>query len=350
MKAVQVVEPGEIAIIQKEKPKITRENEVLIKVKMVGICGSDMHIYHGTNPLATLPRIIGHEITGEIEEVGENIRNLSIGDKVVIEPIVTCGQCYACRSGRKNVCNELEVYGVHRDGGMQEYLVVPEHLVHKVNQTMDWIESVLVEPFTIGAQANWRGNVQDRDVVLIIGAGPIGICCLKVAKSKGATCIISDLSKDRLDYARLCGADFTIDASTTNLKEEVMRMTNNEGANVVIDAVCIPQTFEDAIEVSSVAGRIVTLGFDIRSSKISQLPITKKELTINGSRLQTNQFPEVIKLFNKKLIQTDGMVTQQFPLEEIDQAIALIENHPNQVRKVVISLNNVKDSDLFQER
>lgn len=184
-----------------------------------------------------------------------------------------------------------------------------------------------------------------KDVVLIIGAGPIGLCCLKVAKSKGATCIISDLSKERLDYAKFCGADFILDASSTNLKEEVMRITNNEGANVVIDAVCIPQTFEDAIIVSSVAGRVVTLGFDVRTSKISQLQITKKELTINGSRLQTNQFPEVIKWLNEKIIQTDGMVTQQFPLEEIDQAIALIENHPNQVRKVVITLNNTSKKE-----
>ncbi|MFC0471355.1 zinc-binding alcohol dehydrogenase family protein [Halalkalibacter kiskunsagensis] len=337
MKAVQVTRPGEISIIEKEKPIITKENEVLVKVKMVGICGSDMHIYHGTNPLATLPRIIGHEITGEVEKVGKNITHLSIGDKVVIEPIETCGQCYACRNGRRNVCKQLEVYGVHRDGGMQEYLVVTGNLVHKVDQNLDWKEAVLVEPFTIGAQANLRGNVKDGDIVLVMGAGPIGLCCLKVAKANGATCIISDLNEERLVFAKKWGADFTINASNKNVKEEVKRITNNEGANVIIDAVCIPKTFEDAVEVASVAGRVVTLGFDQRASNVSQLPITKKELTINGSRLQTDQFPKVIKLFNEQILQTEGMVTQQFSLDEIEKAVSYIENHPEEVRKVVIT-------------
>ncbi|MCM3412723.1 zinc-binding alcohol dehydrogenase family protein [Metabacillus litoralis] len=339
MKAVQVTGPHQLQIIEKEKPVITDGHEVLVKVKMVGICGSDMHIYHGTNPLATLPRIIGHEVTGEVEAVGQDVTNLAIGDKVVIEPIETCGHCYACRSGRRNVCAELEVFGVHRDGGMQEYLVMPEKLVHKVDSALDWTESVLVEPFTIGAQANWRGDVRNGDVVLVMGAGPIGLCCLKVAKTKGATVIISDLSDDRLEFAKAWGADYTINAWNSNVNEEVMAITKNEGANVVIDAVCIPKTFEDAIEVASVAGRVVVLGFDTKTSNIPQLPITKKEVTIVGSRLQTDQFPEIINLFNNKIIETKGMVTQQFPLEQIKEAISLIENDPNEVRKVVLSFD-----------
>lgn len=336
MKAVQVVSPGNMQMIEKEKPMIEHDHEVLIKVKMVGICGSDMHIYHGTNPLATLPRIIGHEVTGEIVEVGKGVTGLQVGDKVVIEPIETCGKCYACRLGRRNVCRELEVYGVHRDGGMQEYIVMPEHLVHKVSPDLDWAEAVLVEPFTIGAQANWRGNVQKGDTVFIMGAGPIGLCCLKIAKLKGATCIISDLSDERLSFAKSWGADYILNASCVNVREEIMKITNGEGANVVIDAVCIPQTFADAVEIASVAGRVVTLGFDSHFSQIPQLSITKKELTILGSRLQTNQFPEVIKLFNEGTLKTDGMVTQRFTIDEVKDVFSFIEKEPNQVRKAVI--------------
>ncbi|KPL58350.1 zinc-binding alcohol dehydrogenase family protein [Rossellomorea vietnamensis] len=337
MKAVQVTGPHQLNIVEKDKPVITAKEEVLIKVKMVGICGSDIHIYHGTNPLATLPRVIGHEVTGEVEAVGEGVDGLSVGDKVVIEPIESCGHCYACRTGRGNVCSNLEVYGVHRDGGMQEYMVMPQKLVHKVNDELDWKESVLVEPFTIGAQANWRGDVRSGDTVFIMGAGPIGLCCLKVAKTKGATVIISDLNENRLGFAKDWGADYTIDASRTNVAEEVMDITKQEGANVVIDAVCLPQTFEQAIEVASAAGRVVVLGFDERPSQIKQLPITKKEVTITGSRLQTDQFPGVIEMFNDKTLDTDGMVTHVFPLEHIHEAIQLIETSPQEVRKVVIS-------------
>lgn len=340
MKAVQVIGPSKLQIIEKEKPVITQENEVLIRVRMVGICGSDMHIYHGTNPLATLPRVIGHEVTGEIVEVGSAVTTLSLGDRVVTEPISTCGECYACRSGRQNVCSKLEVYGVHRDGGMQEYVVMPEKLVHKVDPTLAWEESVLVEPMTIGAQANWRGDVREGDTVLVMGAGPIGLCCLKVAKLKGATCIITDLSDERLAFAKSWGADYTINVTQKNVREEVLRLTEGEGANVVIDAVCIPQTVEDAIEVASVAGRVVLLGFDTRTSNIPQLPITKKELTICGSRLQTNQFPEIVGYMNNRQLKTEGMVTHHYRLEDIEEAISFIEKNPNEVRKVVLTLQD----------
>ncbi|RBP00837.1 zinc-binding alcohol dehydrogenase family protein [Rossellomorea aquimaris] len=337
MKAVQVTGPHQLSIVEREKPVITHEQDVLIKVKMVGICGSDIHIYHGTNPLATLPRVIGHEVTGVVEAVGDEVDTLSVGDKVVLEPIESCGQCYACRSGRGNVCSNLEVYGVHRDGGMQEYMVIPQKLVHKVDEELGYKESVLVEPFTIGAQANWRGDVRGGDTVFIMGAGPIGLCCLKVAKTKGATVIISDLNESRLAFAKEWGADHTIDASNVNVIDEVMKMTKQEGANVVIDAVCIPQTFEQAIEAASAAGRVVVLGFDERPSQITQLPITKKEVTITGSRLQTNQFPIIIEMFNDRTIDTRGMVTQEFPVDRIEEAIRLIETSPEDVRKVVIS-------------
>ncbi|MGO4890444.1 zinc-binding alcohol dehydrogenase family protein [Anaerobacillus sp. MEB173] len=337
MKAVQVIGAKKLEIIEKEKPSISKGNEVLVKVKMVGICGSDIHIYHGTNPLATLPRVIGHEVTGEVIEVGEDVKNVVVGDKVVVEPIESCGSCYACQSGRRNVCSNLEVYGVHKDGGMQEYLVMPENIVHKVNDSLDWKEAVLVEPFTIGAQANWRGDVREGDMVLIMGAGPIGLCCLKIAKAKGAKCIITDLSQERLDFAKTWGADYIVNVSEKDVKDAVFEITEGEGANVVIDAVCIQKTFEDAVEVVSPAGRVVVLGFDTRPSQISQLPITKKEVTIVGSRLQTNQFPEVIKLLNDKSINIEEMVTHEFKLEDIQKAIDFIEKSPNEIRKVVIS-------------
>jgi 2-desacetyl-2-hydroxyethyl bacteriochlorophyllide A dehydrogenase len=338
MIAVQVVKPGEIKIIEKEKPQIRHGNEVLMKVKMVGICGSDMHIYHGTSPVATYPRIIGHEVTGEIVETGANVERVSIGDKVVLEPIQTCGNCYACNSGRKNVCEHLQVYGVHLNGGYQEYIVVPEINVHKIAEDLDWQTGVLVEPFTIGAQAVWRGDVRKGDTVFIMGAGPIGICALQIAKIQGATCMISDLSDAKLAYALKLGADYALNAAKDDIRKEIFALTGGLGPNVTIDAVCTTKTFEQAVEYTSVAGRVVVLGFGDSPSQIPQLPITKKELTIAGSRLQSDKFPEVIALFNDRKIDTQSFITHRFRLEEIHQAIELIETHPNDVRKVVLEV------------
>lgn len=338
MKAIQVVRPSKIEIIEKDTPRIERGDEVLIRVRMVGICGSDMHIIHGMSPVATYPRVIGHEMVGEVAEVGPDVKHLVIGDKVVMEPIEWCGSCYACKSGRKNVCTQLQVYGVHKDGAYQEYIVLPERIVHKVDSRLELHEAVLVEPFTIGAQANWRGDVRAGDVVFIMGAGPIGLCALQVAKIKGATCIISDLSDDKLAYAKSLGADYVLNPLKDSINLEMGRITGGVGPNVTIDAVCTVNTFEQAVEMTSVAGRVVVLGFSDTPSSIAQLHITKKELTVVGSRLQSNKFSEVIDWFNKGTIQVDSFVTHRFALEDIHQAIELIETHPNEVRKVVLEV------------
>ena len=336
MQAVKVKEPFDMVISDEEIPEIKQENEVLVKVKRVGICGSDMHIYHGTNPLATYPRVIGHEVAGEVVQIGENVTTLQVGDHIVVEPISYCGTCYACRKGRPNVCEDLSVFGVHEDGGMREYFVLPENQLHAVDKSLDWDEIVLAEPYTIGAQAVWRGGVEKDDTVLIQGCGPIGICALKIAKLRGAHVMMTDLSEERLAFAKENGADEVFNAKG-NVEAAVMEFTNDEGINVVIDAVCIPFTFELGPKVASPAGTIVCLGFDEKPSAIPQLPITKKELTIVGSCLQTYQFKEVVALLNSKQLESNGLITQKFPLQDVQEAFTFVENNPDKVRKTLIS-------------
>lgn len=336
MKAVQVRKAYDLVINEVEQPKIVAETDVLVKTKRVGICGSDMHIYHGTNPLATLPRVVGHEVTGEVVEVGLGVTTLNVGDHIVVEPISYCGECYACRKGRPNVCEQLSVFGVHEDGGMREYFVLPEKQLHAVDLTLSWDEAVMAEPYTIGAQATWRGGVGAGDTVLIQGAGPIGICILKFAKLHGAKVMMSDLSAERLAFAKENGADVTVQANVEDVRKRVTEWTAGEGANVVIDAVCLPMTFELGIDVVSPAGTVVVLGFDARPAQIPQLLITKKEITIVGSRLQTNQMPKVVELLNSGKLTHDGLVTHTFPLEDVQEAFTFVENNPDKVRKAVI--------------
>lgn len=336
MKAVQIPKAMEMLILDVEKPVIEKPEEVLVKVKRVGICGSDMHIYHGTNPLATYPRIAGHEVAGEVVEIGEAVTTVKVGDHVVIEPIRYCGECYACRKGRPNVCEHLSVFGVHEDGGMREYVVLPEKQLHAVNPSLDWDEIVLAEPYSIGAQAVWRGSVSEGETVLIQGCGPIGICILKMAKLRGAKVFMTDIKDERLAFAKKNGADDVIHAINESIVERVMELTDGEGPNVVIDAVCLPSTFQLSVDIVSPAGTVVVLGFDERPSEISQLPITKKEVTIVGSRLQTNQFGKVVSLLNEGKLKGSGLITHKFPLEKVQEAFSFVEQNPDQVRKAVI--------------
>lgn len=339
MKALRIPEANVIELVDVEEPNIKQANDVKVKIKRVGICGSDMHIYHGTNPLATYPRIVGHEVVGEVVEVGEDVKSVAAGDHVVIEPISYCGECYACKSGRPNVCKDVSVFGVHEDGGMREFAVLPEKQVHKVDSEIDWDEAVMAEPYTIGAQAIWRGNVQAGQTVFIQGAGPIGITVLKMAKLQGATVIISDLTDERLEFAKENGADYMINPSKVDTVDKINEITNDEGANVVIDAVGMPDTFELSVEVASPAGNVVTLGFNKTPSSIALMPITKKELTITGSRLQTNQFKKVIDLINTKKLTHDGLVTHRFSIDDAKEAFEFIENNPDKVRKAVITFD-----------
>lgn len=336
MKAVRIPEANIIEIVELPEPEIVQHDDVKVKIKRVGICGSDMHIYHGTNPLATYPRIVGHEVAGEIIEVGQGVTKVAVGDHVVIEPIRYCGDCYACNSGRPNVCKEVSVFGVHEDGGMREFAILSERQVHKVNPEIDWDEAVMAEPYTIGAQATWRGNVQAGQTVFIQGAGPIGIAVLKMAKLHGATVIISDFTNARLTFAKENGADYTINPSEVDVEAKINEITHDEGANVVIDAVGSTQTFELSVNVASAAGNVVLLGFNATPSAIAQMQITKKELTITGSRLQTNQFGKVVELINDKKLTHNGLVTHNFPLSQIEEAFSFIEKNPELVRKAVI--------------
>ncbi|MFB5661902.1 zinc-binding alcohol dehydrogenase family protein [Alteribacillus sp. HJP-4] len=339
MRAASIFEAGSIRLIDLPKPEINQANQVLIKTKRVGICGSDMHIFHGTNALAAYPRIIGHEVCGEVIETGAEVSSIAAGDHVVVDPISHCGKCYACRNGRPNVCRDLSVFGVHQDGGLCEFFVLPEQNILKVDSRIDWNEVVLAEPYTIGAQAVTRGNVQPGDSVFIQGAGPIGISILKMAKIQGATVIISDLTQERLSFAQESGADFIINPQEDDIEERINEYTVGEGANVVIDSVCLPHTFELSVRTASIAGNVVVLGFNEAPSSIPQVLITKKELTITGSRLHTNQFTRVIDLISEKKLAELGLISHEFPLNEITSALDFIENNPEIARKAVIAFD-----------
>ncbi|CAB1246702.1 zinc-binding alcohol dehydrogenase family protein [Clostridium sp. HV4-5-A1G] len=340
MKIARVYGKDDLRLEEEEIPKIANANDVLIKTKRVGICGSDVHLYHGENPLAVLPRVIGHEVVGEVVEIGSDVKNLKKEDHVVVEPIRYCGKCYACRHGMPNVCKELSVFGVHEDGGMREYFTVPEKQCYILDKKLDWDTAVLAEPYTIGANATFRGNVGIGDKILVQGAGPIGICILKLAKIKGAEVMISDIVSEKLKFAKQNGADRIVNVLNEDIKEAVKDWTGNEGVNKVIDAVGTTKTFELGFDVTSPAGTIVVLGFSEDDAQIKQLPITKKQLTVVGSRLQAYQFANVIRLMESGNLKSDGLITHKFKFKEVQKAFDFVDEHAEKVKKMILTFGD----------
>lgn len=336
MKALCVRSPHHLLIEERPMPAIQAAHEVLIKVKAAGICGSDVHIYHGTSPVATYPRVIGHEIAGEILAIGTAVTDFSVGDRVVMDPVIYCGNCYQCKTGRRNVCSQLQVRSVHVDGGYQEYMVLPAESIYRIPSQLSWEEAVMIEPFTIAEQVCWRAQITKEDVVFIMGAGPVGLSVLKRAKLSGATCYISDILDTRLALAQSYGADAVIHAKQTDPGEAIKRLTNGNGATVVIDAVCSVRSFEQALTYVCAAGRVIPLGFNKEPSAISQLSITAREIDVRGSRLHNNQFPVVIEHFRQGRIEVADMITHRYPFTEIHTALKLIEDPAVEKGKVVL--------------
>lgn len=357
MKAIRVPKPFEIRIEDIPEPVLKTDMDVKIRITSGGICGSDMGIWNGTNSLATYPRIIGHEFGGIVTETGSKVTKVRPGDRVAVDPVMSCGHCYACRIGRHNVCSTLEVLGVHRDGGFCEYVCVPEQNVHKFHTDFNEKMLSVVEPFTIGVEINRRGQITKGEKVLIMGAGPIGIAAMQTAKRNGAEVIMTDLVSSRLEKARSMGADRTVlieppknrseqDASgqrstpeenDRKLEAEISDFTGGEQISVVVDTVCVPSSFEQSVRLASPAGRVVVIGLKNQLSQITMADITKKELTIVGSRLNCNCFDEVITGLEEGTLHPEKFVTHTFRYDEVEKAFTFIREHPQDVLKAVIT-------------
>ena len=336
MIAIQVEKPQALALVE-HGPVVPGRGEVLVRVRRAGICGSDVHILHGSNPFARYPRIIGHEFAGEVEEVGPDVSGLAPGDRVVVDPVVSCGTCYACWVGRPNVCANLEVFGVHRDGGFRDLVPVPARNVVKVSHDLPVEIAALAEPFSIAANVLSRTGCGPDDTVLVYGAGTVGLTVLQVAKLKGARCLVSDVDEARLDRARSFGADAVIHPHRTPVADAVRSEMEGLGPSVVIEGAGVPALLEEACRVASPAGRIGILGFSPAPCNISQQEIVRKELTLVGSRLNRHLLPEVVQWLESGLLKPAAMITQTFEAKEARAAFDLVEQHPERTVKVQLA-------------
>lgn len=337
MKAVMTKQPLELEIVDLEKPVIEKNNEVLIKVTVSGVCGSDVNIYHGTNAVATYPRVMGHEIVGIVDEVGSDVTKVKKGDRVIIDQVINCGECYACKKGRGNVCHTLKVRGVHVHGGYREYMTVGENDCYLLPDNLSDEEAVMIEPATIAVQSISRAEVTEDDTLLILGFGALGTSILKIARLTGATIIVADVYGEKLGLATELGAHHVIDISKEDLVEKARELTGGYGPTVSIDAACTKETLPLLLEVTGNAGRVITMGFSEEVSPITQLKITSKELDVRGSRLQNKKFQVVLDLIKEGKLDLTGSVSHKFNFLDAQEAFDLASKRDPSVRKIVLT-------------
>jgi L-gulonate 5-dehydrogenase len=340
MVAISVETPRRLRIFEPAPLGAPGAGEVLVRVQRAGICGSDIHILHGSNPFARYPRVIGHEFAGVVEAVAADVRRVAVGQRVVVDPVISCGHCYACRVGRPNVCANLQVLGVHLDGGFRDRLTVRAANCIPVPDSVPIEIAALAEPFSIAANVLSRTGIDERDTALIYGAGTVGLTVLQVAKLHGVRCIVADLDTARLERARAIGADATINSAEENLADRVAGENSGLGPSLIIDGAGVPALLEEACRLASPAARIGLLGFSPAPCHISQQEIVKKELTLVGSRLNRRLLPEVMDWLAAGRLAPAAMITQTFSARDAQAAFDLIEQHPERTVKVQLDFLN----------
>jgi L-gulonate 5-dehydrogenase len=333
MKSVCLKRPGEIALVDIPVPQRGKD-EVLVKVRSAGICGSDIGAYKGINPLVSYPRIIGHEIAGEIVEVPDDETELMPGDHVVLEPYVYCGQCYPCSIGHTNCCENLTVRGVHIDGGMAEYVAHPCHLVHRAPTTIPWELLPLAEPLVIAMHAISQTKTQAGEVVAITGAGQIGLLAAQYALTFGAIPIVIDPVDERLALARRVGVIHTVNPTSCDSLAAIRDITRARMAEVVIEASGDARAIRNSIDYVSYAGRIAFVGWPKSEIPLPTALFTKKELSLFGSRNSVGQFPESLRLIAEGKVDVSVLLTKTVSIDEAPATVADIAEHPDRYLKV----------------
>lgn len=336
MKAAKLVDYGRIEIHEVPTPDVVNETDVQVQVKAVGICGTDIHMFKEPRADVALPRIMGHELTGIVTKVGNGVTLVKEGDRVALDPVYACGTCPICKKGHPNVCPGVKCYGVQMDGGFCEYIVTGEEHLYPFSSKISFEDAALVEPFSIANNILDRAALTSGENLLIIGAGTIGLAILQVAKMKGARVMITDVIPEKLGIAKDMGADVIVNSKEESLKDKAAAFADI-GFDIVIDAVGITPLFQSALEYAAPCARIICIGFDGRAAQISPVTITKKELSIIGSRMNNYKFPEVIEWLEEGNIQADKMITMKYSLDCIQTAFEeTIANSSGNVKTIIV--------------
>ncbi len=289
--------PGEAA------PPAAGADEALVRVRRVGVCGTDFHAFHGRQPFFSYPRILGHELAVEVVDAPPNDRGISAGDACAVEPYLDCGDCHACRAGRYNCCERVRVLGVHTDGGMRQFFAVPLDHLHKSSK-LSFDELVLVEPLTIAAHAVKRSGLAASEAVLVVGAGPIGFAVTQVALGLGARPRVIEIAPSRRERIARLGV-------------EALSEPDERLADVVFDATGNLNSMAASLARVAFGGRLVWVGLAQGSVSLDDPLFHRREITLLASRNSARQFPNVIRMIEEGRIDTSPWITRRLGLEEV---------------------------------
>jgi L-iditol 2-dehydrogenase len=345
MKQAVMTAPGKIEILEVDRPS-PQSGEVLIAVKRIGVCGSDVHVYHGLHPYTGYPVVQGHEVSGMVAEVGVEVKGFAAGDWVTFMPQITCGRCYPCRHGQYHICDSLKVMGFQADGAAQEYFAVAADKVLKVPEGMSLEQGAMIEPTAVALHALGRaelgltgGEVRDRKIV-VLGAGPIGNLVAQSAKAQGAEkVLITDLSDFRLKIALSCEIDAAVNPKTENLDKAIRRELGEERADLIMECVGSESTIADAITFARKGSTIVVVGVFGKKPVVDLGLVQDRELNLLGTLMyQRSDYEKAIELISGGRIHLKELITDTFPFNEYLMAYEHIERAKDRAIKVMIAL------------
>src|ERR1700761_941182 len=335
MRAVSLQRPGHAELVDLREPA-QRPGELLLRVEMVGLCGTDLNSFRGRNPLVSYPRIIGHEIAATVVEGSANV---PAGTRVTVSPYTSCGACASCLSGRVNACKDNQTFGVQRDGAMTEWISVPEEKVYASPLSLK--ELCIVEPLTVGVHAVSRGRVTSEDTVAVFGCGGVGLGAVAGAAYRGARTIAIDVDDAKLSTARAAGATDLIHSVNEDVHKRLQEMTEGHGPSVVIEAIGLPETFVGAVEEVAFAGRVVYIGYAKQPVAYDTKLFVQKELDIMGSRnALPPDFREVIAMLEAGRFPVDDAVSTLIGMDEVPGILERWSQAPAAFRKIMVQVGS----------
>ena len=341
MKALVYTKPYCLEYLDFPQPSVG-DDDVLIGVKACGICGSDVQGYTGKTGRRIPPLIMGHEAAGIVEDVGKKVKNFKKGDRVCFNSTVYCNKCQPCQKGYYNRCEKREVLGVStadfkRHGAFAEYVAVPWWIVSKIPDNLSFVHAALLEPVSIGMHAANRSPISANDTVVVIGAGTIGIFILQACKLKGAgKVIVFDINEFRLNLAKKLGADEVVSPANSNLKETILKKTQNKGADVTFEAVGYANTFADAVSVTKTGGCIVAVGNLHKTAQFDLQELVARELTFTGSYASSGEFHDCIDFVASGKINVQPLISDVLSLAEGPSAFERLLKAEENLLKIIL--------------
>lgn len=336
-----MLSPGEIVFNEVDRP-VPNADQILIRIRRIGICGSDIHVYHGKHPFTKYPVTQGHEVSGEIVSIGKNLSNWRIGQKVTIEPQVVCGECYPCRHGKYNLCENLKVMGFQTVGTASEYVVMDEKHVTPLPDEMSFDEGAMIEPLAVTVHAaNQAGSVSGKNV-WVIGAGPIGILLMQSLKAKGASCVLmTDISDTRLEIAKGCGADHVFNTMDHDPDEEVLRIFGKDKPDLIYDCAGNNASIGQAIRIARKGSMIILVAVFSSMASVDLAVLNDHELDLNTTMMYRHEdYLEAIEMVRQGKVRLQPLMSRHFPFLRYLDAYRYIDENREKTMKVLIDVDD----------